>query len=45
MNQGPAYFGDLDETDGTLLQYEREAEEEGTLYYSSPYEPEVKIHL
>ena len=30
MNQGPAYYGDLDEADGKLLQFEREAEEEGT---------------
>ncbi|KAF9462243.1 pre-mRNA-splicing factor ISY1 [Collybia nuda] len=28
MNQGPAYFGDLDENDGKLLEYERKAEEE-----------------
>ncbi|KAH7928977.1 pre-mRNA-splicing factor ISY1 [Leucogyrophana mollusca] len=28
MNQGPAYFGDLDEVDGKLLSYEQEAEEE-----------------
>lgn len=28
MNQGPAYFGDLDEADGKLLEYERQAEEE-----------------
>jgi len=28
MNQGPAYYGDLDEADGKLLTYEREAEEE-----------------
>ncbi|KAI0062568.1 Isy1-domain-containing protein [Artomyces pyxidatus] len=27
-NQGPAYFGDLDEADGALLQYEMQAEEE-----------------
>ena len=27
MNQGPAYYGDLDEADGKLLKYEREAEE------------------
>ncbi|KAG2118304.1 Isy1-like splicing factor [Suillus clintonianus] len=27
MNQGPAYFGDLDEADGKLLEYERQAEE------------------
>lgn len=26
-NQGPAYFGDLDEADGKLLGYERQAEE------------------
>ena len=30
MNQGPAYFGDLDETDGKLLEFEMHAEEEGT---------------
>ena len=28
-NQGPAYFGDLDEQDGSLLEYERKMEEEG----------------
>jgi pre-mRNA-splicing factor ISY1 len=28
MHQGPAYFGDLDEADGKLLEYERQAEEE-----------------
>jgi hypothetical protein len=28
-NQGPAYFGDLDEQDGQLLAYERAAEDEG----------------
>lgn len=28
-NQGPAYFGDLDEVDETLLQFEIAAEEEG----------------
>ncbi|KAG6830181.1 hypothetical protein H0H87_008957 [Tephrocybe sp. NHM501043] len=28
MNQGPSYYGDTDEDDGTLLQYERAAEEE-----------------
>ncbi|EIW53348.1 Isy1-domain-containing protein [Trametes versicolor FP-101664 SS1] len=27
-NQGPGYFGDLDEADGTLLEYEAHAEEE-----------------
>lgn len=29
MNQGPAYFGDLDEADGKLLEYERDVEENG----------------
>ena len=33
MNQGPAYYGDLDESDGKLLKYEREAEEEGKLLF------------
>jgi len=28
MNQGPSYFGDLDEADGKLLKFEREAEDE-----------------
>ncbi|KAF8965819.1 Isy1-like splicing factor [Flammula alnicola] len=28
MNQGPSYYGDLDEIDGKLLAYEQEAEEE-----------------
>lgn len=32
MNQGPAYYGDLDEADGKLLTYEREAEEEGKAF-------------
>ncbi|GJE86377.1 Isy1 domain-containing protein [Phanerochaete sordida] len=27
-NQGPAYFGDLDEADGSLLEFEQRAEEE-----------------
>jgi pre-mRNA-splicing factor ISY1 len=31
MNQGPAYYGDLDEVNGGLLEYEREAEDNGTL--------------
>ena len=30
-NQGPSYFGDLDESDGTLLEYEKKAEEAGKL--------------
>ena len=29
MGQSPAYFGDLDEQDGTLLEFERKEEEEG----------------
>jgi hypothetical protein len=29
MNQGPSYYGDLDEVDGKLLEYERTTEEEG----------------
>lgn len=32
MNQGPAYYGDLDETDGKLLEDELQAEEEGELW-------------
>ena len=34
-NQGPAYFGDLDEVDGELLKYEEEAEQAGTQSCSS----------
>jgi pre-mRNA-splicing factor ISY1 len=30
MNQGPSYYGDLDEVDGKLLAYEHDAEDEGT---------------
>ena len=30
-NQGPAYFGDLDEGDGELLKYEEEAEQAGNV--------------
>lgn len=29
MGQGPAYYGDLQENDGSLLQFESEAENEG----------------
>lgn len=32
MNQGPAYYGDLDEADGKLLDFEKDAEEEGAAY-------------
>ena len=28
-NQGPPYYGDLDERDGSLLEYERKQEEAG----------------
>lgn len=30
-NQGPSYYGDLDEKDGSLLEYEKEMEEAGKL--------------
>lgn len=36
MNQGPAYYGDLDEGDGTLLKYEQEAEDEGKVAIAVP---------
>ncbi|KAJ3512645.1 hypothetical protein NMY22_g15269 [Coprinellus aureogranulatus] len=29
MNQGPSYYGDVDDADEALLEYERAAEEEG----------------
>jgi pre-mRNA-splicing factor ISY1 len=29
LNHGPTYYGDLDETDGKLLEYEMKAEERG----------------
>jgi pre-mRNA-splicing factor ISY1 len=29
-DQGPAYFGDADENDGSLLSYEQDAEQRGT---------------
>lgn len=39
MNQGPPYFGDLDEEDGALLEFEKEIEEEGACYlYPSSYQ-------
>lgn len=31
FNHGPAYYGDLDEADGKLLEYEMEAEERGKI--------------
>ena len=35
-NQGPSYFGDLDEQDGKLLEFEMHAEEEGMYIALSP---------
>lgn len=39
IGQGPVYFGDVDEADGSLLEWERDAEEAGMfttfLYYVS----------
>ena len=29
-NQGPSYFGDMDESDGSVLKFEQEAEHDGT---------------
>lgn len=37
MNQGPGYFGDLDEQDPELLEYERQQEEAGECWQSSFY--------
>ena len=34
-NQGPTYFGDLDEADGELLKYEEEAEKAGAFPFLS----------
>lgn len=36
LNHGPAYYGDLDEADGKLLQYEMEAEEQGDIRVGFP---------
>jgi pre-mRNA-splicing factor ISY1 len=35
-NQGPAYFGDLDEADGELLKYEEAAEQQGAHLLTLP---------
>jgi hypothetical protein len=35
-NQGPAYFGDLDEADGELLKYEEAVEQEGAQLFPLP---------
>jgi pre-mRNA-splicing factor ISY1 len=32
MNQGPQYYGDLDENSGKLLEFERAAENDGMVY-------------
>jgi len=32
LNHGPAYYGDLDEADGKLLEYEMQAEERGMIH-------------
>ena len=43
INQGPVYFGDLDEVDGKLLLYERQVEDNGlsrshlSTFISSPF--------
>ena len=42
LNQGPSYFGDLDENDGKLLEYEQAAEEEGMFVMPSL---ETRAHL
>lgn len=34
LDPGRAYFGDMDETDGQLLEYEREKEEEGAYLFT-----------
>lgn len=36
MNQGPSYYGDLDEVDGKLLKYEQEAEDKGAFNIAVP---------
>ena len=43
-NQGPAYFGDMDENDGSLLEYERQAEEEGESFSHIGYSPAYPTH-
>ena len=35
-NQGPAYFGDLDEADGKLVEFELQAEDEGAFSLLPP---------
>ena len=41
QNQGPAYFGDVDESEGQLLKFEMNAEEEGmsSFYMSASISP------
>jgi pre-mRNA-splicing factor ISY1 len=38
LNHGPVYYGDLDEADGKLLEYEMEAEERGMANVFQPSE-------
>lgn len=42
-NQGPAYFGDIDEVDGELLKYEQEAEENGAVCVPSAPSPRTSL--
>jgi pre-mRNA-splicing factor ISY1 len=44
MNQGPGYFGDLDEADGKLLEYEHQAEEEGMTIFMSAVDFNLILH-
>lgn len=41
LNHGPDYYGDLDEADGKLLEYEMQAEEQGKIDISFPGRREV----
>jgi pre-mRNA-splicing factor ISY1 len=34
-NNGPSYYGDLDEADGELLDFEQQAEEDGGCHVST----------
>ena len=42
LNHGPAYFGDLDEADGKLLEYEMQAEERGMIDVSPRFSGNAK---
>ena len=43
-NQGPGYYGDLDENDGSLLKFEREAEEKGAPSFHNTNESTFEMH-